>query len=152
MIKVESRWLRFMLVLFSLALRGICCKNSSWCNGTAYAKIFHKPLQSPSEVSHLVRACLRHVSPSFMNSSYFAHDNSEAVTHSVLSPCLSRSFSRAETFFLVYFWSEFKRTKVACFFFSKRIKDKVLFRDLCDLSAGEVCSLRPTAYLEKAVR
>jgi len=45
MIKVESPWLCFNSLLFSLALMGICCKNSSWCNGTAYAKISHKPPQ-----------------------------------------------------------------------------------------------------------
>lgn len=54
-----SEWLCFNSVLFSLALMGICCKNSSWCNGTAYAKISHKPLQLLSEVFHLVWACLR---------------------------------------------------------------------------------------------
>lgn len=54
MIKVESPWLRFNSVPFPLALMGIWCKNSSWCNGTAYAKISHKPLQLFSEVFHLV--------------------------------------------------------------------------------------------------
>lgn len=62
MIKVEIQWLCFNSVLFSLALMGICCKNSSWCNGTAYAKISHKPLQLLSEVLRLVWACLRHFS------------------------------------------------------------------------------------------
>lgn len=95
MIKVESQWLCFNSVLFSLTLMGICCKNSSWCNGTAYAKISHKPLQLLSEVFHLVWACSRHFSFTFMHSLCFTHD-SEYVTHSVLSLCSHPSFSSPE--------------------------------------------------------
>lgn len=92
MIKVESQWLCFISVLFSLALMGICCKNSSWCNGTAYAKISHKPLQLLSEVFHLVWGMFEAFLLTFIHSLCFTHDNSESVTHSVLSPS-SPSFS-----------------------------------------------------------
>lgn len=42
----------------------------------------------------------------FMNSLYLTHDNSEAVTHSLLSPCSSPYFSSLNV--PCYFWTGFK--------------------------------------------
>lgn len=61
---LESVALLPSVVLFFSSLVGICCKNSTWCNGIAYAKISHKPLQSYSEV-HLVWEYFIHLSSVF---------------------------------------------------------------------------------------
>lgn len=86
MIKVESQWLSFNSVLFSLALMGICCKNSSWCNGTAYAKISHKPLQFTLRSFSFSLGMFQPFLLTLMHSLCCTHDNHNAVSHHALSP------------------------------------------------------------------
>lgn len=125
MIKVESQWLCFNSVLFSLALMGICCKNSSWCNGTAYAKISHKPLQLHSEVFHLVWACLRcffvllcilcalHTTTVNLSLTLFCHPAHVALFQTWTFPVIF-----GQVFFFFFKWKDFFNGIKAIQFFS----------------------------------
>lgn len=80
---------------------GICCKNSTWCNGIAYAKISHKPLQSLSEV-HLVLEYLIHFS-SLFNAFLPLHTQQQRSCHSY-----SVTMFRIVTFCDIFFFTCFE--------------------------------------------